>query len=62
MLYNVDLYSLKELDLSYNPLLTQTSYEALADAIRSEKCELEKLNCEGNQMGNKNLFILTQAL
>jgi hypothetical protein len=53
---------LKELDLSYNPLLTQSSYEALAEAIRNEKCELEKLNLEGNQIGNKNLLIVTQAL
>lgn len=48
MIQNVDLYSLKELDISYNPLLTQTSYEALAEAIRDERCALEKLNLEAN--------------
>ena len=58
----MDLFALKELDISYNPLLTSSSYEALAVVIRDCRCELEKLNLEGNQLGNSNLRIVTDAL
>lgn len=34
----------------------------MADVIKDKRCELEKLNMEGNQMGNKSLYIVTTAL
>jgi len=48
--------------VSYNPLLTASSYELLAKLVKDERCELEKLSLEGNQMGNKNLKIVTDTL
>lgn len=58
----LDHYSLKQLDISYNPNLTNKSYEALANIILDKRCDLTHLDVEGNQMGDKNLFIITSAL
>ena len=54
---------LRILDLSYNPGLTQKSYQILSDfLIERTSVPLQELNLEGNLMGNSNAILILDSL
>jgi Leucine-rich repeat (LRR) protein len=58
---SMDLTKLKELDLSNNPGLTDKFYSVLCEIVMDNKCYLEKLELEGNKIGDKILTKLCLA-
>lgn len=58
----MDLAHVKHLDLSFNANLTSKFYIELSSILTDEKCMLERLELEGNKIGDKNLTILCAAV
>lgn len=52
---SMDITKMKALDLSNNPGLTEKFYDELCDVIENGKCMLERLELEGNMIGDRVL-------
>ena len=59
---NMDMSTVRHLDLSENPLLTKKFYRALCDIIASEDCALERLEIEGNNVGDLVIHEMVEAM
>ena len=51
----MDRTTVKSLDVSYNPALTNKFYDALCKLMLDRSCNLERLELEGNKIGDKIL-------
>ena len=51
----MDRTTVKSLDVSYNPALTNKFYDALCKIMLDKACCLERLEVEGNKVGDKVL-------
>ena len=52
---NLDPYTVRSIDISYNPLLTAQSYVVLANYILDPRCMIISLNFEGNNLKDRNI-------
>ena len=55
LINSMDRVNIKHLDISYNPNLTSKFYEALCELIEDPACSLERIEIEGNMIGDKIL-------
>ena len=58
----MDRSLIKHLDISYNPLLTRRFYSELFEILADEGCIIERLELEGNKIGDGLLHELVQSL
>lgn len=62
IIQRIDKHAVKRLDLSYNPHLTKKFYTFLAETIEDPDFNLERLELEGNKMGDHNVDIICNSL
>ena len=59
---NMDRLNIKHLDLSYNPSLTAKFYDCLNEIIEDPSCSLERIEVEGNMLGDKGIEHMCQSI
>ena len=62
LINSMDKINIRHLDVSENPLLTHRFYDALCAIIEDGSCQLERLECEANGMGDRIVGRLIDAL
>ena len=62
LIRGMDRVNIRHLDVSENPLLTHRFYDALCEVIADGACQLERLECEDNAMGDRLVGQLIDAL
>ena len=58
----MDRTLIKHLDISLNPLLSRRFYSELFELLADPACCIERLELEGNEIGDRLLQELVQAL
>jgi len=58
----MDKQVVRHLDVSYNPLLTKKFYDELNLYLADESCHLERVEIEGNNIGDRVLHDMVQAM
>ena len=58
----MDKKTVRHLDLSYNPLLTKKFYNELNELMADESCNLERIEIEGNNVGDTVLHTMCEAM
>lgn len=58
----MDRTLIKHLDISYNPQLSYRFYEELFEVLADPACLIERLEIEGNKIGDRLVHELMQAL
>ena len=62
LIKSMNRINIRHLDISENPLLTHKFYDVLCDVVQDGSCQLERLECEDNGMGDKIVGQLIDAL
>ena len=62
IIQNMDQQTVRHLDISYNPLLTKAFYRELCTLLADPACGLQRLEIEGNEVGDAILHELCAAM
>ena len=58
----MDKTQIRHIDISYNPRLTKKFYDALVKVMSDSFCMIERIEIEGNKVGDKTLQDLVRAI
>lgn len=59
---NMDKNVVRHLDISQNPMLTKKFYTELNQLLADESCALERIEIEGNNVGDSVIHEMVQAM